>query len=1138
MLERLIDWSARNRLLVGLLTLLVAALGAWATLTTPVDALPDLSDVQVVIKTEYPGQGPQIVEEQVTYPLTSALLSVPYAKTVRGYSMFGTSFVYVIFEDGTDMYWARSRVLEYLSQIQDRLPDGASPALGPDATGVGWVYQYSLRDTTGTHDLAQLRSIQDFYLKYELQAVDGVAEIATVGGFQKQYQVVVDPQRLAAYDVPLSHVGMALRRSNRDVGGRLLELGEREFIVRGKGYLRGLEDIRNVVVKADGGTAVTVGQVAEVRLGPEIRRGIADVNGEGEVVGGVVIMRYGENAQATIDAVKARIAEIAPGLPAGVEVVAEYDRSALIGRAVDTLTRQIWEELLVVALIVVVFLLHVRSAFVAVVTVPIGILIALGVMRLLGINANIMSLGGIAIAIGVMVDASLVMVENAHKHIERARAAKGRRRGGTAPPAPAVDAALLDGAPSGDGAAPSGLVARVRAWFDRTQRRLDRVGGGTPELTEGERLHAVIEAAKEVGPSLFFSLLIVTVSFLPVFTLEQVEGRLFRPLALTKTFSMAAAAMLAVTLVPALMAVFVKGRIRREDENPIARFFIGAYRPVIRGTLRHPRAVLLVGFSLLLVTVLPVQRLLLGETYVPFPQIGSEFMPSLWEGDILYMPTTLPGVSPQEAKNILQRTDRIIASFPEVERVFGKIGRAETATDPAPLSMIETTIILKPQDQWRDGVTRESLTAEMNEALDFPGLTNAWTMPIKTRIDMLATGIKTPVGIKIAGPDLNVLERLGQDVERAVSDLPGTRSAFAERVMGGSFLDIEVDRLAAARYGLTSGDVQDVLQAAVGGVNVTTTVEGLERYPVQVRYPQALRNDLPALRQVLVPTPTGAQIPLGQLATFRFAQGPPMIKSENARPNAWVFVDLDDSADIGTYVQDARARVAERVELPPGYSLKWSGQYEYMERANKRLSILVPITLALIFLLLFLHFRSAEEALLLMIPLPFAVVGAVWLMLALGYNMSIAVGVGLIAVAGLAAETGIVMHVYLDEAVKHYRQSGRLTSVPRLKAALEEGAVDRVRPKLMTVFTTIIGLVPLMIGTGTGAEVMQRIATPMVGGLVTSTVHTLVMIPALYAVVQGRRLRRELREGSVAEPDLAFEPLAPGASAHDSHTTR
>lgn len=1136
MLERLIDWSARNRLLILILTLMVAALGAWATLNTPVDALPDLSDVQVIIKTEYPGQGPQIVEEQVTYPLTSAMLSVPFAKTVRGYSMFGTSFVYVIFEDGTDMYWARSRVLEYLSQIQGRLPEGAQPALGPDATGVGWVYQYSLRDTTGTHDLGQLRSVQDFYLKYELQSVEGVSEVATVGGFQKQYQVVVDPQKLAAYGIPIGHVGTALRRSNQDVGGRLLELGEREFIVRGKGYLRGLGDIRDVVLKAEGGTSVTVGQVAEVRLGPEIRRGIADVNGEGEVVGGIVVMRYGENAQATIERVKERLVELQSGLPPGLEVVTEYDRSALIGRAVDNLATTIWHELVVVALIVIVFLLHFRSAFVAVVTVPVGILISLGIMYLLDVNANIMSLGGIAIAIGVMVDASLVMVENAHKHIERAREAKTEARGGGAPPVPTVARRLLDVEPAGDGGgADPGLGTRFRRLFDRTQRRLDRVGEGTPELTNAERMHAVVEAAKEVGPSLFFSLLIVTVSFLPVFTLEQVEGRLFRPLALTKTFSMAAASVLAVTLVPALMAIFVKGKIRREDQNPIARFFIRTYRPMIRGTLLHPKTVLTVAAVVLAVTLLPVQRMVLGEEVVPFPQIGSEFMPSLWEGDLLYMPTTLPGVSPQGAKEILQRTDRIIASFPEVERVFGKIGRAETATDPAPLSMIETTIILKPEDEWREGLTRQELTAEMNQALNFPGLTNAWTMPIKTRIDMLATGIKTPVGIKVAGADLETLERLGREVEAAVADLPGTRSAYAERVMGGNFLDLEVDRVKAARYGLTSGDVQNVIQSAVGGMNVTTTVEGLERYPVQVRYPQALREDLPALRQVLVPTPSGAQVPLGQLASLRFVQGPPMVKSENARPNAWVFVDLEDGADVGSYVQRAREAVAERVALPPGYSLKWSGQYEYMERANRRLSILVPITLAIVFLLLFLHFKSAREAVLLMVPLPFAVVGAVWLMLALGFNMSIAVGVGLIAVAGLAAETAIVMHVYLDEAVKRYRREGRLTSLGRLKDALEEGAVDRVRPKLMTVFTTIIGLVPIMIGTGTGAEVMQRIATPMVGGLVTSTILTLIVVPALYAVVQGRTLRKELNGEPAAVPDLATEPLARRAHEHDSH---
>ncbi len=1091
MLERLIEWSAANRLLVILATLLVAVAGVWAVANTPVDAIPDLSDVQVIIKTEYAGQGPQIVEEQVTYPLATAMLSVPYAKTVRGYSMFGTSFVYILFEDGTDMYWARSRVLEFLDQASASLPEAARPALGPDATGVGWVFQYSLVDTTGGLDLAQLRSLQDFFLKYELQALDGVAEVATVGGFLKQYQVVVDPQRLAAYGVPISEVKTAIQRSNQDVGGRLLEMGEREYVVRGKGYLRGMEDIRQIPLKARGGTPLTLGDVARVQLGPEIRRGIAEKNGEGEVVGGIVVMRYGENAQRVIGRVKARLAELEGSLPPGVHVVAEYDRSALISAAVGTLTTKLWEEMLVVALIVLIFLLHVRSAFVALITIPVGLLISLLVMYGLGINANIMSLGGLAIAIGVMVDASLVMVENAHKHLERVqRAERGVR-------------SVEDY---------SGVRGEGRGETEKNMLPSSPL----PPLSSSARYRAIVDAAKEVGPSLFFSLLIVTLSFLPVFSLEQVEGRLFRPLALTKTFAMAAASLLAVTLVPALMVTFIKGRIRSEAENPMARFFIRAYRPLIRGTLRRPKLVLGVGFALLFVTLLPVQRMLFGRAYVPFPQIGSEFMPPFNEGDLLYMPTTLPGVSPQKAKEILQQTDRIIKSFPEVESVFGKIGRAETATDPAPLSMIETTILLKPRDEWRPGMTWDKLVAELDRAIQFPGLTNAWTMPIKTRIDMLATGIKTPVGVKIAGPDLRILEQLGEQVEAVLRPVEGTLSVYAERVMGGRFLDVDVNREAAARYGLTTGDVQEVLMSAVGGMNVTTTVEGLERYPVNVRYPRDLRDDLPALRNVLVPTPAGVPIPLGQLADLRLVDGPPMIKSENARPNAWVYVDLEPSTDVGSYVQRAQEAVAARIDLPPGYSIKWSGQYEYMERAGRRLQILVPVTLALIFLLLFIHFRSAREALLLMIPLPFAVVGAVWLMALLGFNMSVAVAVGLIAVAGLAAETGVVMHVYLDEAMQRYRREGRLTSRRRLNEALEEGAVDRVRPKLMTVFTTIIGLLPIMFGTEVGAEVMKRIATPMVGGLVTSTIHTLIMIPALYAVVHGRRLRG-LSEDSEAE---------------------
>lgn len=1054
MLKRIIAWSASNRLLVILLTVLVAVGGIWATLNTPVDAIPDLSDVQVIIKTEYPGQGPQIIEEQVTYPLTTAMLSVPYARTVRGYSMFGTSFVYVIFEDGTDMYWARSRVLEYLNYVSDRLPEGVRPGIGPDATAVGWVYQYSVIDTTGAHDLSQLRSIQDFFLKYELQAVDGVSEVATIGGFVKQYQVVVDPQKLSAHGIPLSHVRTQLSRSNRDVGGRLVEMGEREFIVRGKGYIESLDDIRTIPLKTSSGTSITIDDVAHVQLGPELRRGVAEKNGEGEVVGGIVVMRYGENAQEVIERVKTRLAELQSGLPDGVQVVAEYDRSGLIQRAIGTLTTQIWEEMLVVTLIVILFLLHARSAFVALITVPVGILMSLLVMYMLGINANIMSLGGIAIAIGVMVDASLVMVENAHKHLERL----GHH-------------------------------------------------GDDDHVDHPARARAVVEAAKEVGPSLFFSLLIVTVSFLPVFTLEQVEGRMFTPLAFTKTFAMAAAAMLAVTLIPALMVTFIKGRIRREDENPIARFFLRVYRPVIRGTLRRPVTVVAAAAGVLILTLLPVQRMVFGQAYVPFPQIGSEFMPPLNEGDMLYMPTTLPGVSPQKAKELLQQTDRILKSFPEVESVFGKIGRAETATDPAPMTMIETTIILKPREAWRAGMTWERLVSEMDAAIQIPGLTNAWTMPIKTRIDMLATGIKTPVGVKIAGPDLQTLEHLGEQVERAIAPLDGTLSVYAERVMGGSFLDIHINRKEAARYGLTTGDVQDVIMSAIGGMNVTTTVEGLERYPVNIRYPRDLRDDIPSLRQVLVPTAGGAQVPLGQLAHLETVGGPPMIKSENARPNAWVYVDLKQGVDVGSFVQAARRAVAEQVELPSGYSIVWSGQYEYMERANERMRILVPITLAIIFILLFLHFRNAWESSLLMATLPFAVVGAVWLMVVLDFNMSIAVGVGFIAVAGLAAETGVVMQVYLDEAVERYRREGRLTSLEMLHAALEEGAVDRLRPKLMTVFTTLIGLLPIMFGTGTGSEVMRRIATPMVGGLVSSTLLTLVVIPAAYALVQRRRQR-------------------------------
>ncbi len=1056
MIDRIIQYSAENRLLVFLLLLLMTGVGVWAAANTPIDAIPDLSDVQVIIQTEYHGQGPRIVEEQVTYPLTTAMLAVPFAKTVRGYSFFGLSFVYVIFEDGTDLYWARSRVLEYLNYASGRLPETVRPAIGPDATGVGWVYEYSLVDRTGTRDLADLRSLQDYFLRYELQSVEGVAEVASIGGFVKQYQVIVDPVKLVALNIPISALRQALVRSNEDVGARLLEIGEREFVVRGRGYLGGLDDIRDVPLRSKNGTPVRIGDVATVQLGPELRRGLADKNGQGEVVGGIVVMRFGENARDVIDRVKACLVEVAPGLPEGVEVVTEYDRSGLIRQAVNTLKTKLWEEMLAVALVVVIFLLHVRSAFVVLVTVPVGILMSLTIMYLLGINANIMSLGGIAIAIGVMVDASLVMVENAHKHVERSRETLGR------------------------------------------------------ELDGNERFKAIVEAAREVGPSLFFSLLIVTVSFLPVFTLEQVEGRLFRPLAFTKTFAMAAAAILAVTLVPALMVTFIRGRIPNENRNPVSRFFIRAYRPAIRFTLRRPVLVLLVSLVIPLVTVLPLQRMIFDRTYVPFPQMGSEFMPALNEGDLLYMPTTLPGISIQKAKELLQQTDRIIASFPEVQSVFGKVGRAETATDPAPLSMIETTIILKPRDQWRPGLTTASLISELDEAIQIPGLTNAWTMPIRARTDMLATGIRTPVGIKVAGPDLSTLESIGSQIETAMRSVGGTRSVFAERVTGGSFVDIDVNRTEAARFGLTTSDVLDVVASAVGGKNVTRTVEGLERYPVNVRYPEAYRDNIAALRQVLVATPAGQQLPLGQLAEVNLTTGPPMIKSENARPNAWVFVDLNDGVDIGSYVQAAKQAVNEAVDLPAGYSLTWSGQFEYMERTTDRLKVLVPLTLAVIFLLLFLHLKNALDALLLMIPLPFAAMGAVWLLVILDYNMSVAVGVGIIAVAGLAAETALVMHVYLQEAVQRYRRGGRLVDRASLSSALEEGAVDRVRPKLMTVFTTIIGLLPIMFGTAIGTEVMKRIAAPMVGGLVTSTINTLIMIPALYVIVYSIRYRKEM----------------------------
>ena len=1034
MITRIIEWSVRERLLVLLCAALLSALGIWAILSTPVDVIPDLSDVQVIVKTEYPGQGPEVVETQVTYPLATGMLSVPHAQTVRGYSLFGTSFVYVVFEDGTDLYWARSRVMEYLNQASALLPDDARPVLGPDATGVGWIFQYALRDTTGTYDLAQLRSLQDFFLRYELQAVGGVSEVATVGGFEKQYQVVVDPQKLSAFGITLSQLRESLRTGNADVGGRILEMAEREFIVRGRGYLRGTDDIRAVPLGSYGGTTVTVGDVATVRLGPQLRRGIAERNGEGEVVGGIVLMRHGENARRVIDRVKTRLTELEASLPSGVAVSVEYDRSVLISRAIRTLVRGIAEELAVVALLVMLFLLHVRSAFVALLAVPLAVLMAMLLLFMSGLNANVMSLGGIAIAIGVLVDASIVMVETAHKRLEQAGPGASRRK-------------------------------------------------------------VITEAAREVGPSLFFSLLIVTVSFLPVLALQDVEGRLFRPLVFTKTYAMAAASILAITLVPALMAVLLKGRMRSEASNPLTSFLVSLYRPVLRLALRRPRTVAGAGVLCVALSLLPLQQLLFDRTFVPAPQIGSEFMPPLREGDMLYMPTMLPGVSPRKAAEVLQQTNRILKQFPEVASVFGKVGRAETATDPAPLSMIETTITLKDRSQWRSGMTWQQLVREFDQALQIPGLNNAWTMPIQGRQDMLSTGVRTPVGIRITGPDLSELERIGTEIEEVLR--PHAWSVYADRATGGSFLDIDVDRLEAARYGLTTADVLAVVESGLGGQTVTTSVEGLERYDVNVRFARDFRSSPATLRQLLVPTSGGA-VPLGQVARISVADGPPVIRSENARRAAWVYVDLAPGTDIGGFVSMARREVARRVELPPGYATDWTGRYEYLQRANKRLGVLIPVTLAIILLILLVHSRNLAEPLMLMASLPFAVVGGIWLMTALDYQWSVAVAVGFIAVAGLAAETGIVMQLSLRKALDRYGSAGHPGGV---RAALEEGATERLRPLVMTVMTTVLALLPLMLSTGTGAEVMRRIATPMVGGLLSSAALTLVILPALYSLV-------------------------------------
>jgi Cu(I)/Ag(I) efflux system membrane protein CusA/SilA len=1036
MIKKIIDISLKDKVRIFMATLVLVVGGIWSIKNTPLDAIPDLSDVQVVVFTKYEGQSPQVVEDQITYPLTTAMLAVPKTKVVRGYSFFGLSFVYIIFEDKTDIYWARTRVLEYLNYVGSRLPPGITPALGPDATGVGWIYEYALVDKEGIHDLAQLRSIQDWYLRYPLQTVEGVAEVASVGGYIKQYQVEVDPEALQAYNIPLAMVKKAIQRSNNDVGGKLVEMAETEYMVRGLGYLRSLEDLRTIPIGATpAGTPLRLQDVATVHLGPELRRGLVELNGEGEVAGGVVIMRFAENALGTIHRVREKIKELEKGLPAGVEIVPVYDRGALIERAVDNLREKLIEESVVVSLICIIFLLHARSALVAIISLPIGILAAFIIMKWQGVNANIMSLGGIAIAIGAMVDGAIVMIENAHKHLETAA-----RQKNTA-------------------------------------------------LQPSERWSAIRNASHEVGPALFFSLLIITVSFLPVFTLQAQEGRLFSPLAFTKTYAMAASALLAVTLVPVLMGYFIRGKIMPEAKNPVNRFLHWVHTPLLSFTIKLRWFVLFTVLVLLVVTAYPLKRL------------GSEFMPPLDEGDILYMPTTYPGLSITKAKELLQQTDKILKTFPEVKTVFGKAGRADTATDPAPLSMLETTISLKERSQWPDpSKTTKELMNEMDAAIKFPGLANAWTMPIKTRIDMLSTGIKTPVGIKVSGPDLQVLEKIANDLEQALKQMPQTLSAFGDKAAGGYFLDFDIKRQEASRYGLTVGDIQEVIQTAIGGMNVTYTVEGLERYPVNVRYPRERRDNLEQLQRVLIPTPTGAQIPLALVADINLRRGAPVIKSENAQTNAWVYIDIKTS-DIGGYVADAKKVVDSQVVIPPGYTLAWSGQFEYMERAAERLRLVIPATLLLIFLLLYFNFRNVTEPLVVMLSIPFSLVGGIWLIYGLDFNFSVAVAVGFIALAGVAAEIGVLVLTFIDQEISHQRSQKEKLSSQEIMDAVHKGTSDRVRPIAMTATAIIAGLLPIMWGSGTGSEIMQRIAAPMVGGMFTVAILNLLVLPIIYGLV-------------------------------------
>ena len=1038
MIAQLIRWSIVNRFLVLLVTFIVAAWGVWSVLRTPLDAIPDLSDVQVIIRTTFPGQAPQIVENQITYPLTTTMLSVPGVKTVRGFSFFGDSFVYVLFEDGTDLYWARSRVLEYLNQVQSRLPQNAKASLGPDATGVGWIYEYALIDKTGRNDLAQLRALQDWFLKYELKTLPNVAEVATIGGMVKQYQIVLDPDRLRAYNIPHGKVMAAIRNANQETGGSVLELGEAEYMVRSSGYLKSLDDFRNIpIITSETGVPVMLKDVARIQIGPEMRRGIAELNGEGEVAGGVIIMRSGKNALETIEAVKAKLEQLKPGLPAGVEIITTYDRSDLINRAVDNLRGKLIEEFIVVALVCFAFLFHLRSALVAIVSLPLGILMAFIVMHYQGVNANIMSMGGIAIAIGAMVDAAVVMIENAHKHIE--------------------------------------------AWHH--QHPDQKLDGDT-------HWSVIADAAAEVGPALFFCLLIITLSFIPVFTLEAQEGRLFSPLAFTKSYAMAASAGLAVTLIPVLMGYLIRGKIPDEQKNPLNRFLINAYRPLLDKVLAFPKTTLAIALAILLATIYPAT------------QIGGEFMPPLDEGDLLYMPSALPGLSSGKAAEILQQTNKLIMQVPEVLRVFGKIGRAETATDPAPLEMVETTIQFKPQDQWRPGMTPEKLIEELDRTVKLPGLANLWIPPIRNRIDMLATGIKSPVGVKVSGANLTEIDRIAGAVERAVKNVPGVTSALAERLTGGRYIDINIDRIKAARYGMNVSDVQSVVSAAIGGDNIGETIEGLQRFPINVRYPREIRDSVENIRNLPIVTERGAQITLSTVAEIKISDGPPMLKSENARLSGWVYIDIR-GRDLQSAVKDMQQAVANEVRLPPGYSIAWSGQFEYLERASAKLKIVVPFTLLIIFVLLYLTFKRFDEAFIIMATLPFSLVGGFWLMYALGYAMSVASAVGFIALSGVAAEFGVIMLLYLKHAWEKQLAHGTVT-LPALLEAIREGAVLRVRPKAMTVAVILAGLFPIMWSSGTGSEVMQRIAAPMVGGMITAPLLSMFVIPAAYLLLRRR----------------------------------